>query len=101
CGSSTFSAPSPRVPRTDATNIPCGTRMRWGRCYRSVRDQTACSCALRELGRVTLETRMAMWVSALRRELAERASAFAVSAGHTCYPSLGATPTMLFPADPA
>jgi hypothetical protein len=40
------------------------------------------------------------WGARLRRDLAERAKAFAVSEAISCYPSLGAVPTMLFPVDP-
>ena len=40
------------------------------------------------------------WAAKLRAELAQRAKRFANAQGVTYYESLGASPTVLFPADP-
>ena len=44
---------------------------------------------------------MKNWASTLRRELAQRAERFALAHNVTCYQSLGVSPTVLFPRDPA
>ena len=44
---------------------------------------------------------MTNWAATLRRELAQRAKRFAAAHGVTCYESLGVSPTIVFPGDPA
>ena len=44
---------------------------------------------------------MMNWASTLRRELAQRAKRFAVAHNVTHYESLGVSPTIMFPGDPA